>query len=70
MCNLNVLDIPMDADGATDYALRREFGLRYDSYREAQVREIGLREAFACLNPEDIWIVEQERIHSIRAELL
>ncbi len=62
--NLNELHVPPNADEADDFAVRREFGLRYDAYREGLVRDAGLREAFVCLNPETQWI------QSMRAELL
>lgn len=62
--NLNEIHVPENADDALEWAARREFGLRYDSYRECQVRENGLREMFLCTSPEEQWI------HSLRAELL
>ena len=66
--NLNELHVPDDADTALDWAVRREYGLRYDSYRECTLRglvaPVTPRKVFACQNPEEAWI------HSVRAELL
>jgi hypothetical protein len=74
MGNLHELHIPPDADEPTDWACRREFGMRYDAYREGPVWEDGTKEVldalgavqryFACDNPEEAWI------HSVRADLL
>jgi hypothetical protein len=65
MGNLHELHVPTDSDEAADWAARREFGLRYDSYREAQLRENAITPLmFICRDPETEWI------HSMRAELL
>ena len=39
--NLNELNIPDDADTALDWAVRREFGLRWDAYHGGLVRRSG-----------------------------
>jgi hypothetical protein len=44
MSNLNEISYDPNADDAATWASMREFGLRWDSYHEAQVREQGLRE--------------------------
>ncbi len=64
MGNLNQLHVPPDADDATDWAVRREFGLRFDSYREGLIRTVGLAEVYACHDPEKTWT------ESLRAELM
>lgn len=56
MSNLNELNIPLNADEATDWAARREYGLRWDAYHGGLVRDAGLREMYVCHTPEQAWI--------------
>jgi hypothetical protein len=59
--NLNEIHVP-----PTDWAVRREFGLRWDAYHGGLVREAGLAEmrVFACQNPEASWIADiQHSVH-------
>ena len=60
-----------------DWAVRREFGLRWDAYHGGLVREVGLAEARAarrllapwlCKDPEGEWIADMERQHSVHWE--
>lgn len=63
--NLNEIHYPENADAAERWAAEREFGLRYDSYRECLLRGLVITPLqFVCDNPEQEWI------HSMRAELL
>jgi hypothetical protein len=67
MGNLHELHIPPDADEPTDWACRREFGMRYDSYREAMAWGVVPR-LFACQNPEARWIADMEEQYSMKVK--
>ncbi len=65
MGNLNELHVPPNADEATDFAARREFGLRWDSYQQAKLWGMVeghtwlprvAREYYRCPDPEQAWI--------------
>lgn len=62
--NLSEIHIPDNADDALDWAARREYAMRYDAYREVQLREKGLREMFVCHSPEAQWIADMQ--HSVK----
>jgi hypothetical protein len=72
MGNLHELHIPPDADESTDWAVRREFGLRYDAYREAMawgvVTLAQYQRRFECDNPEAQWYVDMEEQFSMKVK--